>query len=198
MDKAHELIKKLGQSDDYFERQKAAWALVNLGEEAVDIVAEALEKGEFSDLRYKSAWILGKTGSPRAIKPLCYALLSDPDHVVREWSAAALEALGNQEAVQPLVLAMKRDGSRDVRLRAAMALRSLKAAEAFRELLSYDDPDIRGMAVTGLGKIGDLGALSDVARLIGDENAEVRRRVAAYMGDIAREEALEHLAPLLR
>jgi len=28
MDKAHELIKKLGQSDDYFERQKAAWALV--------------------------------------------------------------------------------------------------------------------------------------------------------------------------
>lgn len=93
---------------------------------------------------------------------------------------------------------MKRDGSRDVRLRAAMALRSLKAAEAFRELLSYDDTEIRGMAVTGLGKIGDLEALSDVARLIGDENAEVRRRVAAYMGDIAREEALEHLAALLR
>ena len=62
MDKALELVKTLGQSDDYFERQKAAWALVNLGEDAVDDVADALEKGEFSDLRYKSAWILGKGG----------------------------------------------------------------------------------------------------------------------------------------
>lgn len=198
MDKAHELIKKLGQSDDYFERQKAAWALVNLGDEAVDAVAEALEKGEFSDLRYKSAWILGKTGSARALKPLCYALLSDPDHVVREWSAAAMEALGNQEAVQPLVLAMKRDGSRDVRLRAAMALRALEAAEAFRDLLSYDDPEVRGMATTGLAKIGYAQSLPDVARLMTDESAEVRRRAAAYMGEIAREEGIEPLTRALQ
>ena len=88
--------RQLGQSDDYFERQKAAWALVNLGEDAVDDVADALEKGEFSDLRYKSAWILGKSGSSRAVEPLCRAMLNDPDHVVREWCAAALEALGNQ------------------------------------------------------------------------------------------------------
>ena len=60
MDKARELIEMLGKTDDYFERQKAAWALVNLGEGAVDQTAKALETGEFSDLRYKSAWILGK------------------------------------------------------------------------------------------------------------------------------------------
>ena len=130
MDKALELVRVLGQSDDYFERQKAAWAPVNLGEDAVDDVAGALENGEFSDLRYKSAWVLGKTGSHRAVEPLCRAMLSDPDHVVREWCAAALEAIGNQDAVQPLVLAMKRDSSKDVRLRASMALRSLKAVEA--------------------------------------------------------------------
>jgi len=66
-DEALELIEKLGASDDYFERQKAAWALVNLGEAAVDQAAKALEKGEFSDLRYKSAWVLGKIGCPRGI-----------------------------------------------------------------------------------------------------------------------------------
>jgi HEAT repeat protein len=71
MDEALELIEKLGASDDYFERQKAAWALVNLGEAAVDQVAKALENGEFSDLRYKSAWILGKIGSSRGVEPLC-------------------------------------------------------------------------------------------------------------------------------
>ena len=41
------MIKKLGASDDYFERQKAAWELVKLGDPAVDDVAHALENGEF-------------------------------------------------------------------------------------------------------------------------------------------------------
>ena len=198
MDKALELVKTLGQSDDYFERQKAAWALVNLGEEAVDDVAGALEKGEFSDLRYKSAWILGKGGSSRAVEPLCRAMLNDPDHVVREWCAAALEALGNREAIQPLVLAMKLDSSKDVRLRAAMALRSLKAAEALRELLNYADPEIRGMAVTGLAKIGDQASLADVAGLLKDEDLEVRRRAAAYMAEFNCDDALECLSSALQ
>ena len=114
-------------------------------------------------------------------------MLNDPDHVVREWCAAALEAVGNRDAVPALVLAMKRDSSKDVRLRAAMALRSLKAAEALRELLSYSDPEIRGMAVTGLAKIGDRESMAEVARLLQDEDSEVRRRAAAYMAEFACE-----------
>jgi len=176
-------VTLLGKSDDYFERQKAAWALVNLGEAALDDVAVALECGEFSDLRYKSAWILGKIGSPRAVDPLSRALLSDPDHVVREWSAAALEALGRKEAASALVLAMKNDSSKDVRLRAAMALRTLEASDALRGLLFHAEPEIRGMAVTGLAKIRHTDSLSDVARLLEDEDAEVRRRAAAFMGE---------------
>jgi HEAT repeat protein len=198
MDKAQELIKKLGGSDDYFERQKAAWALVGLGEVAVDAVAEALEKGEFSDLRYKSAWVLGTIGSPRAVEPLCRAMHSDPDHVVREWSAAALEALGSLEGAPALALAMKRDSSRDVRLRAAVALRNLRASEHLRELLGYVDPETRGLAVTGLAKIGHRESLVEVSRLMQDEDAEVRRRVAAFMVEFACDEALEALARALQ
>ncbi len=179
------MIELLGKSDDYFERQKAAWALVNLGESSVEQTAIALESGEFSDLRYKSAWILGKIASPSGVEPLCRAMLNDPDHVVREWCAAALEAINSQEAITALVLAMKRDSSKDVRLRAAVALRKLEAAEALRDLLSYSDPEIRGMAVTGLAKIGHRESLQDVARLMQDEDLEVRRRVAAFMGEVA-------------
>ena len=198
MDKAGELIEILGKSDDYFERQKAAWALVNLGEAAVDQTARALESGEFSDLRYKSAWILGKIGCPSAVEPLCRAMLNDPDHVVREWCAAALEAVRSQEAVPALVLAMKRESSSDVRLRAAMALRKLGAAEALRDLLGYAEPEIRGMAVTGLAKIGHREFLQDVARLMQDEEIEVRRRAAAFMGEVACDEALSCLAQALQ
>jgi HEAT repeat protein len=198
MDKALELIKLLGQSDDYFERQKAAWALVNMGEPAVDDVAKSLETGEFSDLRYKSAWILGKIGSPKAMQALCRALLSDPDHVVREWCAAALEALGDKDAAPTLAIAMKRDSAKDVRLRSAMALRSLRAADALRELLIYAEPEVRGMAVTGLAKIGDRESLPKVAGLLQDEDPEVRRRAAAYMAEFACEEALEALSMALQ
>ncbi|MBN1235318.1 MAG: HEAT repeat domain-containing protein [Methanotrichaceae archaeon] len=198
MDKALELIEKLGSSDDYFERQKAAWALVNLGEVAVDDVAGALEKGEFSDLRYKSAWVLGKIGCPRGVEPLCRAMLNDPDHVVREWCAAALEAVRSQDAVPALVLAMKRDSSKDVRLRAAVALRTLGAAEALSGLLGHAEPEIRGMAVTGLAKIGHRESLPDVARLLEDEEMEVRRRAAAFMGEVACDEGLSCLARALQ
>ena len=183
MDKARELVKLLGRSDDYFERQKAAWALVNLGEAAIDEVAGALESGEFSDLRYKSAWILGKIGNPRAVEPLCRAMLNDPDHVVREWCAAALEAVKSQDAAPALVLAMKNDSSKDVRLRAAVALRSIGATEALRDLLSHSEPETRGMAVTGLAKIRHRQSLPDVVRLMQDEDAEVRRRAAAFVGE---------------
>ena len=198
MDKARELIEMLGKSDDYFERQKAAWALVNLGEAAVDQTTEALETGEFSDLRYKSAWILGKIGSLRGVEPLCRAMRSDPDHVVREWCAAALEAVRSHDAVPALVLAMKLDSSKDVRLRAAMTLRTLGAAEPLRDLLGYAEPEVRGMAVTGLAKIGHRESLPDVARLLEDEEMEVRRRAAAFMGEVACDEGLSCLARALQ
>jgi len=83
MDSAFGLIRKLGESDDYFERQKAAWDLVKLGDPAVNVLINALIEGEYSDLRYKSAWALGKIGNSIAVEPLGRSLLNDSDCVVR-------------------------------------------------------------------------------------------------------------------
>jgi len=194
MDKASELVRKLGESDDYFERQRAAWALVEVGEPAVEQLIEALEGGEFSDLRYKAAWILGKIGSPRAVDPLCQAMASDSDEVVREWCAAALEAVGDERAVPCLAQAVKEDSSKDVRLRAAVALRNLKASAALRDLLYNAEAEARGLAVTGLARMGCRDALEEVGQRLGDEDREVRRRAAAYMGNFSCVGALEALA----
>jgi HEAT repeat protein len=194
MDKAAELIRTLAESDDYFERQRAAWALVEVGEPAVGKLIEALEKGEFSDLRYKAAWILGKIGSPGATDPLCGAMASDCDEVVREWCAAALEAVGDERAIPFLVEAVKKDSSKDVRLRAAVALRNLKATAALRDLLCNVEAEARGLAVTGLAKLRCREALEEVTKLLEDEDREVRRRAAAYMGSFSCREALEALA----
>jgi HEAT repeat protein len=198
MDKASELIKTLGECDDYFERQKAAWALVSLGDEAVDGLIVALQQGEFSDLRYKAAWCLGKIQSPRAVEPLGSVMLNDSDFVVREWCAAALEGVGDSDAVPYLVQVVKLDSNRDVRLRAAVALRGLKAAPPLRELLCSAEPETRGLAVTGLAKISCEDALEDVAGLQEDESAEVRRRAAAFMGEFQSDRAVECLGRSLR
>jgi putative ABC transport system ATP-binding protein len=68
-----------------------------LGEEAVDDVAGALEKGEFSDLRYKSAWILGKGGSSRAVEPLCRAMLNDPEIILADEPTGNLDSKTSSE-----------------------------------------------------------------------------------------------------
>jgi len=198
MDTASELIQKLGNSNDYFERQKAAWALVGLGEDAVDVLTIALKTGEFSDLRYKAAWALGKIGSLRAIEPLGDALLNDSDYVVREWSAAAMEATKNSLAVPYLAKAIKSDSSKDVRLRAAVGLRNLGAADALIDLLKSPEPEIRGMAITGLAKIKHSAAQDEVASFIQDEDIEVRRRATAFMGELATSKVLSILDRALK
>jgi HEAT repeat protein len=198
MDKASELIKTLGESDDYFERQRAAWALVGLGEEAVEPLIAALQHGEFSDLRYKAAWCLGRIRSPKAVDPIGSAMLNDSDFVVREWCAAALEGVGDSKATPYLVQAMKLDSSKDVRLRAAMALRSLKAADSLRELLSCAEPETRGLAVTGLARIKCEDAIDEVASLLEDESAEVRRRAAAFMGEFESDRSVQYLGRSLK
>ncbi len=54
------------------------------------------------------------------------------------------------------------------------------------------------MAVTGLAKIGDHESMADVARLLQDEDPEVRRRAAAYMAEFNCDEALDSLSLALQ
>lgn len=198
METIPELIGKLGNSDDYFERQKAAWSLVAMGNEAIDALIDALKSGEFSDTRYKAAWILGKIGSPSAVAPLSEAMLKDPDYVVREWCAAALEAVADKLAIPQLVHAMQKDSSKDVRLRSSMALSKLGADEALRKMLQSPDSDIVAMSITALARIKCEAAEDDVAYFLNDPDSEVRRRCAAFMGEIQGIGAIDCLAKSLQ
>jgi len=119
------LIEMLG-SENYFERQKAAWELVGMGSAAVGGLIEALQTGEHCHMRYMAAWAIGKIGDPKGIEMLSMALAEDPDDAVREWSAAALEAIGGEAAVPALTRSLRSDPSKDVRLRCALRLAALK------------------------------------------------------------------------
>jgi len=197
MEPASELVRTLS-SDNFFDRQKAAWKLIEMGDGAVEPLIEALENEENSQVRFKSAWALGEIHDPRALDALIRALLEDEDESVREWSAAALESIGDRNAVPKLARALKSDSNKGVRQRATLALVAFQASKALLELL--DEPDVmtRQMAVVGLGCLKCQEALEKVGGQIEDENTELRRRAAWYLGEIGTSEAKDFLKPALK
>ena len=65
MESLSELVCNL-RSENYFERQSAAWRLVEAGERAVEPLIAALEGNPDPQVRFKAAWALGKIGDGRA------------------------------------------------------------------------------------------------------------------------------------
>lgn len=130
MEPLSELIRILG-SENFFERQSAAWKLAEAGARAVEPLLEALEKDPDPQVRFKAAWVLGNIGDAKAIEPLAGALQEDEDPSVREWAASALEAIGDRRAIPFLARSIATDRSREVRLRASLALVAFGASDAF-------------------------------------------------------------------
>ncbi|HNR58516.1 MAG TPA: HEAT repeat domain-containing protein, partial [Methanothrix sp.] len=108
MEPLSELVRDL-RSEDYFERQSAAWRLVEAGSEAVGPLTTVLAGDANTQARFKAAWALGKIGDERAVDPLVRALREDEDPSVREWAASALEAIGDPRAVPSLARSLATD-----------------------------------------------------------------------------------------
>lgn len=89
--------------------------------------------------------------------PALIALLSDPDHEVRQNVAHALGGIGDEAAVPALRRALS-DTNADVRRAVAEALSEIGGADAITALLALlkdQDPEIRRIAAEALGKRRD-------------------------------------------
>ena len=197
MEPLSELVETLG-SEDFFERQSAAWKLVEAGARAVEPLLEALEKNPDPQVRFKAAWVLGRIGDAKALGALTGALQEDEDPSVREWAASALEAIGDRRAIPFLARSVATDSSREVRLRSSLALVAFGASEAFMELLDEPDLEARRMAVVGLGRLRVAEARDKVAPFIEDGDPELRRRTAWSLGEMRNPEAVPLLGPALK
>jgi HEAT repeat protein len=117
--------------------------------------------------------------------------------VVREWTAAALEEIATSMVVPYLVESLKSDIMREGKAQGfAAALRGLNASDSFFRLLGHSDP----MFEHGdhwPGRLRCEEALDCVAERYQDEDPEVRRRAAAFMGEVESERALDFLEQAL-
>lgn len=132
-------IANLGSPDDETALRAEA-RLMRFGARAVPQIL-AMVSGDSPQVRFRAAWVLGKSGDPLAY-PALTALTEDADEAVRYDATLALGELGDGRAVPFLKALAQRVPSEDCRVSAAMsALVKLKGCPAIEDF-------VQGIGVT--------------------------------------------------
>jgi HEAT repeat protein len=117
--------------------------------------------------------------------------LADPDAKVRALAALRLSELGDKNHLAEIEKLLE-DPNFLVRRMAAQAACALwMDRDKIRGLLKHDDPAVRLVAVR---KMGDAG---EIAPLLRDRDAQVRREVAELLGTLKAKEFIPDLVKLL-
>jgi HEAT repeat protein len=160
------LLALLHSSDPAL-RQTAALSLGKIAPaEAATGLMEALHDSD-PLVRQYSAWALGHLGDhapPTVLAPLL-SLLNDPDLAVADTAAEAIGQIGAGTDTVSQLLTLVREGRTHSRRAAALALESLESP------LSYDA----------------------LLRALGDEDADVRQRAIAALGEVGDRRAVPAL-----
>lgn len=155
-DKAMNILAKIlvtdAGEDATWTRTKAAWALAEIGEKSIPLLARALNDNE-EVTRRRAGWALVKIGSP-SIKALISSL-REINKYTRERAAQTLGWIGDERAVTSLIWALK-DNEPSVVGSAAWALGRIgnpKALSALQGLVNNKNDDVRENAVEAMERI---------------------------------------------
>ena len=116
--------------DSAWTRKRAAWALAEIGEDAIETLVSAFSDNEKAT-RLRASWALIKIGKP-AVQALVLAL-KNIDKFVKERAALSLGWIGDDYAVKALKWALK-DIDPDVRIASAWALGQIGSPKALDAL----------------------------------------------------------------
>lgn len=194
MDEINCYIQQLG-SEDKDISCSAEQSLIGMGSIAVEPLLQALNS-EDPQTRYRAAYILGKIRDPRAFDTLLRAT-QDSDPAVRYDAVMALGDLGNSRAIGPLLQILL--GDEELDSPAAMALVKIgsPAVEPIIGLLSDPNPQVRELAASILGGIGDTRAIEPLTRLAHDSDEWVRIRVVEALAELGGDRAVAVLKSML-
>jgi len=189
----------LYQTSEFTSLRKRAIEIISLikPNNIIDLMIEKLKDGD-SDVRWRTAYALGRIGSAKAVNPLIKAL-TDENSLVRGKAATALGEIGSEKAVEPLIKALT-DETSDVQQRAAYALGEIgseKAVDLLIKALTDEDSTIRGRAADALGEIGSRRAVEPLIKALTDENSDVRWMATIALGRIGSEKAVDPLIKAL-
>jgi HEAT repeat protein len=151
-------------------RNRAAWALAKIGEDAIRALVSSLGDNEKSTRR-RASWALIRIGNPAV--PYLISSLRDTSKSVRERSAMVLGWIRSRDAIVPLLRALK-DKDTEARKMAAWALGRIGGVKAVVALeRAFGEQDERDEKINNrisiltdqLGVLNDLFAVSDKKRI---------------------------------
>ena len=188
-------LLRLLWDENWSEWEKAAGALVQLGEGNEEVVSDLLGllRDEDSWVRSSAAGALGELGEGNeTVVSRLLERLRDEDSDVRASAAGALGQLGEEsDAAVNGLLGLLRDEDSWVRESAAGALGELRIGSeavvtALLRLVRDKDSDVRASAAEALGELGIEGevVVTALLRLVRDEDSWVRESAAGALGEL--------------
>jgi len=202
-DSVEQRVRQL-QDDDHLVRRHAAWALGELeSSRGVRPLIEGLND-ENADVRLVAAWALGEIKDDIAIYPLVERL-DDDDPLVREMAVLALGEIENPSAIEPLIESLdRRPELSDPAIWALGEIGSHEAERARRAIFAQSGR--RGWVNQEVwnGYLGSdtarrlAGDLSVLVGALDDDDPEMRRSAAEWLGLRGEQSAVDPLLDALR
>lgn len=177
------LLDRLGAEPDFFVRDNVIWAIVRMGDAAVEPTIALLDDAN-AQVRFHAAHALSKLGDERAVDALLRAL-ADTDASVVQKATYALGSIGDVRALPALVerVGTLRDEARNT-LHDALTALGEPAVEALLPVFSDGTTGVRVAVVEVLGAIGGGAATRALASAMRDREWEVRFAALNALGAI--------------
>lgn len=182
------LIHALYTETDLFVREDITWALVRLGDAAIQPLIDLLRNPNPA-ARHHAAHVLGKIGDPRAVDALI-AVLKDNDITVLTKTIFTLGQLGDVKAIPAIAQLLGHD-NRDVQTTVTNTLEQF-APDSIPFLidgLQHERWQVREQAVDILGLVGSRDLIPVLTPLLADEEWQVRFAVVTALGHIGGADA---------
>jgi HEAT repeat protein len=186
------LLARVGHEPDFYVREDITWALVRMGEAAIEPLIGLLAD-ESAAVRHHAAHTLGKINDPRAVEALMSAL-QDSDPMVAARAAGSLKVIGDARAI-PALAGVLGHAHRETQTAITEALEQFGAKAVPFVLKAMTDArwQVREHAADVLGQIGDAAAVPALSAALRDDHWQVRFAAVtalAHIGGAAAKAAL--------
>jgi HEAT repeat protein len=140
---------------------------------------------------------LGRGGDPAV--PLLFRAMADPDWRVRKTAVEAIVSTGGEGVVTGLIRALSAQDNAGMRNSAIEALIRIGSptVDTLLPALRTPDPDVRKFIVDILGDIGDVRAVPDLIKMLGDVDDNIRIASAEALGKLRDPRAVDALLSCL-
>lgn len=166
-----------------------------LGGEHLELLLPLL-KDDDADIRIFMADILGSASDVLAVRPLCDALLHDPEVNVRYQAAVSLGDLARPEAVRSLNQALGDDEwVQFAVIEALMKIRDESSINAFVRALDKSSELVASMIIDALGELGNIKAVPMLMKRLDNSPAALRNKILRAIVRIMGSRSLALLSP---